>query len=209
VKTRIITLPFLGRIALVADRYGSAERFPGGVMFHSNLKLAHLRRGIAAFPPRLASISRGALAQYAETLLHEELPRLCAGTITAKGDTDLDALQTKVLAMRLPAGDSALRTNVLDRLTRIDDLRRARVSAAKPFIVWEVWLAVLFLSALTLASPAFFNTENMTLQISMTLMFATGLATLFFIAVRLDYVFCGSTAVSYETLSDVARSLAR
>ncbi len=44
-RSRIITLPLIGRIALVADPKGSAGFFPGGLAFHSNLKAQVIRDG--------------------------------------------------------------------------------------------------------------------------------------------------------------------
>lgn len=43
-KPRIITLPLVGRFAIVPDKYGAAEHYPGGLLFRSNLTLSHYRR---------------------------------------------------------------------------------------------------------------------------------------------------------------------
>lgn len=44
VKSRIITLPLIGRVGLVFDRLGSAEFFPGGLKFHTHLQADHFRK---------------------------------------------------------------------------------------------------------------------------------------------------------------------
>lgn len=43
VKSRIIRIPLIGRVALVFDKTGSAEWFPGGIRFHTHLQADHYR----------------------------------------------------------------------------------------------------------------------------------------------------------------------
>lgn len=42
-KSKIIKLPLLGRVALVYDKEGTADWFPGGIQFHTNLRADHYR----------------------------------------------------------------------------------------------------------------------------------------------------------------------
>jgi len=42
----IIKLPVIGRLALIYDKQGSANGFPGGIAFHSNLRAALIRDGV-------------------------------------------------------------------------------------------------------------------------------------------------------------------
>ena len=44
-KSTILKLPVLGRLALVYDKHGEATGFPGGLSFHSNLSLRVIRNG--------------------------------------------------------------------------------------------------------------------------------------------------------------------
>ena len=44
-KSMVVNLPLIGRFALVYDRGGESNRFPGGLLFHSNLKAVHIRGG--------------------------------------------------------------------------------------------------------------------------------------------------------------------
>lgn len=44
-KSFIVKLPVLGRLALVQDKGGEANGFPGGIGFHSNLKAMVVRNG--------------------------------------------------------------------------------------------------------------------------------------------------------------------
>lgn len=41
----IVKLPIVGRLALVRDKGGEANGFPGGLSFHSNVQIAHIRDG--------------------------------------------------------------------------------------------------------------------------------------------------------------------
>lgn len=41
----IVKLPLVGRLALVRDRDGEASGFPGGLSFHTNLAVRHIRDG--------------------------------------------------------------------------------------------------------------------------------------------------------------------
>lgn len=43
VKSRIIRVPLIGRVALVVDREGSADWFPGGLKFNTHLQADHFR----------------------------------------------------------------------------------------------------------------------------------------------------------------------
>ena|SRR2546428_3197547 len=43
--SRIIRVPFIGRMALVFDRQGSADGFPGGLAFRTHLGAEHFREG--------------------------------------------------------------------------------------------------------------------------------------------------------------------
>ena len=45
-KSLIVKLPLVGRIALVRDKEGEAGGFPGGLAFHSNLRATVLRGGV-------------------------------------------------------------------------------------------------------------------------------------------------------------------
>jgi len=42
-KSLIVKLPFIGRLALVGDKHGAAGHFPGGVSFRTNLRAKHMR----------------------------------------------------------------------------------------------------------------------------------------------------------------------
>ena len=44
-KSIILNLPLVGRVALVSDRHGAADGFPGGLSFHSNLSVKLIRNG--------------------------------------------------------------------------------------------------------------------------------------------------------------------
>jgi hypothetical protein len=45
IKSVILRLPLIGRVALVRDKEGSAEGFPGGLSFHSHLGAEVIRDG--------------------------------------------------------------------------------------------------------------------------------------------------------------------
>lgn len=44
-RNRIMNLPFFGRVAIVGDKQGSAEWYPGGIAFHSHLEAIHYHGG--------------------------------------------------------------------------------------------------------------------------------------------------------------------
>ena len=44
-KSLILKIPVLGRVALIRDKGGAAGGFPGGLDFHTNLKATHIRGG--------------------------------------------------------------------------------------------------------------------------------------------------------------------
>jgi hypothetical protein len=45
IKSTVLKLPLLGRVAVVLDKQGSAEGFPGGLKFHSHLAAEVIRNG--------------------------------------------------------------------------------------------------------------------------------------------------------------------
>lgn len=45
IQSIILKFPVIGRLAIVRDKYGSANGFPGGIAFHSNLRASHIRSG--------------------------------------------------------------------------------------------------------------------------------------------------------------------
>lgn len=45
IKSLIMQVPLLGRLAVVFDKQGSADRFPGGLSFHTHLMATHIRGG--------------------------------------------------------------------------------------------------------------------------------------------------------------------
>jgi len=169
--------------------------------------VSQLWEDAAGFSPSEAADFRGGLGQYVNAVAFTEWHSLCDGRGSARAATELADLDQRILAKKVPKNDNALRGIVLGRMGMLEHYRRARLTAAEPVLISEVWAALLFLSALVLISPFFFNTENARLQFSMTALFATAIGTIFFLAVRLDHVFCGSTGISPAALIDVAQHL--
>lgn len=44
-RSKIVNLPILGRLALVFDKNGTADHFPGGIAFHTDLSATVIRNG--------------------------------------------------------------------------------------------------------------------------------------------------------------------
>jgi len=169
--------------------------------------ISQLWEDASGFSSTEAADFRAGLQQYANAVAFTEWPGLCEGHGSARAATELADLDQRVFAKKVPTNDNALRGVVLGRMGQLEYARRARLTAAQPVFIAEVWMALLFISALVLISPFFFNTENARLQLIMTAFFATAIGTMFFLAVRLDHVFCGSTGVSPAALIDVAQHL--
>ncbi|MFN2527921.1 MAG: hypothetical protein ABR584_04295 [Candidatus Baltobacteraceae bacterium] len=169
--------------------------------------ISQLWEDASGFSTAEAEGFRGGLHRYANAVAFVEWPGLCEGQASARATTELADLEQRVFAKKIPTNDSALRGAVLGKMGQLEYARRGRLTAAQPVFISEVWMALLFLSALVLISPFFFNTENARLQSLMTAFFATAIGTIFFLAVRLDHVFCGSTGISPAALIDVAQHL--
>ncbi|MDP9017849.1 MAG: DUF4239 domain-containing protein [Candidatus Eremiobacteraeota bacterium] len=170
-------------------------------------QIAHLRQDMIGFPAPEAAKFTQALRRYVDAVVFDEWPALCNGKPGPRATDEFNVLQKDLIENSSLKMDATLRSDTLSRIGQLDELRRSRLTAASPVIIPEVWVVLLFVTGLLLVSPVFFNTEHRGLQIAMAAFFATALGAVFFIAARLDYVFCGSTSVSPDALMDVARTL--
>lgn len=171
-------------------------------------EMAHLGQDITGFPSADRSFYLASLHQYVHGVAYNEWDDLCMGRADPQTGREFDALQQSIIVKKVPQNDGALRSDVMSRLAKLDQLRRARLTAARPVIIGDVWLVLLVMSALILISPYFYKPGNEAFQALMAVLLATALGTVFFLAVRMDYVFCGSTAVSPAAITDVERELA-
>ena len=170
-------------------------------------EMAHLAQDITGFDAGDRAFSLAALGRYAHGVAFAEWDDLCAGHADVATGREFDALQQSMIVKKVPRNDSALRGDVMNRLARLDQLRRARLTAARPVIIGDVWLVLIVMSALILASPYFYNPGHLRFQVLMAVLLATALGTVFFLIVRMDDVFCGMTAISPSAIVDVAHEL--
>ena len=170
-------------------------------------EMAHLAQDITGFEVPDRAFYRRALGQYVNGVATAEWDDLCSGQGDVETGRRFDVLQQSLIVRKVPRNDSALRGDVMNRLAKLDQLRRARLTAARPVIVGDVWLVLLIMSALILASPYFYNPGHASFQVLMAVLLATALGTVFFLAIRMDDVFCGGTAVSPAAIVDVAHEL--
>jgi len=146
------------------------------------------------------------LRAYAHSVAYDEWPALCAQQPTLRGDAELADLESRLIVKKIPRNDSALRSAMMSRLARLDELRHNRQNAAMPVIIPEIWVTLLLISAVVLFGPVFFNIEHAVMQRANAILFATALGMVFFLAARLDYVFCG-TSVSPQAFVDVSHTI--
>ncbi len=170
-------------------------------------QIAHLRQDMMGLQAPTSRKYIGMLRAYVESVTSDEWQTLCKGEANARTTRALDTLQKGIVSNAALRTDPTIRTDALNRMNQLDELRRSRLTAALPTIIPEVWMVLLFITGLLLLSPMFFNTEHRGLQRIVAIFFAMSLGSVFFIAVRLDYVFCGSTSVSAATLVDVGKTL--
>lgn len=171
-------------------------------------EMAHLSQDITGFASADRKFYLTALRDYVKGVAFAEWDDLCAGRADPQVARQFDALQQSLIVKKVPQNDGPLRADVMSRLSRLDQLRRARLTAAKPVIIGDVWVVLIIMSALILVSPYFYNPGNNAFQLLMAVLLATALGTIFFLAVRMDDVFCGATAISPAAIVDVARELA-
>lgn len=172
-------------------------------------EMAHLGQDISGFASADRTFYLKALRSYVSGVAFLEWDDLCAGRGDPQVDGQFDALQKSLIVKKVPQNDGPLRADVLSRVAKLDQLRRSRLTAARPVIIGDVWIVLIIMSALILISPYFYNPANSAFQVLMAVLLATALGTVFFLAVRMDDVFCGATAVSPGAIVDVARELAR
>lgn len=170
-------------------------------------EMAHLAQDITGFAAADRAFYLRSLGQYVNGVAFAEWDDLCLGHADETTAREFDALQQSLIVRKVPKNDAALRGDVMNRLAKLDQLRRARLTAARPVILGDVWLVLLLMSALILASPYFYNPGHGSFQVLMAVLLATALGTVFFLAVRMDDVFCGVTAVSPSAIVDVAHEL--
>lgn len=171
-------------------------------------EMAHLGQDMLGFPPPDRKYYLAALRQYVHSVVYVEWNKLCASGGDAATDRQFNNLQQSIIVRKIPQNDGALRGDVMNRLAKLDQLRRMRLTSAGPIIINDVWVVLLLMSALILISPYFYNPGSLRLQLMMAVLLASALGTIFFLAVRLDYTLCGSTAVSPAAIIDVDNELA-
>jgi hypothetical protein len=171
-------------------------------------EMAHLGQDITGFASADRKFYLTALRNYVSGVAFSEWDDLCAGRADPQVERQFEALQQSMIVKKVPQNDGPLRADVLGRLAKLDQLRRARLTSARPVIIGDVWIVLVVMSALILISPYFYKPAHGAFALLMAVLLATALGTVFFLAVRMDDVFCGATAVSPGAIVDVARELA-
>lgn len=170
-------------------------------------QVARLQQDLSGLPAQASSKYLAHLKTYVNALTSDEWKTLCDGRLSAQATRAFNGLQKEIVSDRQLKSDSAIRSDALGRMNQLDELRRSRLAAAGPTIIPEVWVVLVFITGLLLLSPTFFNTEHRRLQRVVAIFFAMSLGAVFFVAVRLDHVFCGSTSVSPTALVNVGKTL--
>lgn len=99
-KNKILNLPLLGRAAVVLDRNGEAEGYPGGLGFHTNVSARVMRDGK---PVEAKKVWDGATFAYNFLHRHDDptLIDLGSGLVTNVGAT---ALANEAVTLASPSG---------------------------------------------------------------------------------------------------------
>lgn len=100
VKSKILNLPLIGRLAVVSDRNGEANGFPGGLSFHTNVSAQVIRNGK---PIEAKKVWDGANFVYNWLHRHDDptLINLGSGLVTNIGAT---ALANEAITLASPSG---------------------------------------------------------------------------------------------------------
>jgi hypothetical protein len=118
-------------------------------------------------------------------------PLLCGG---ANAGLQAGKLLTQIERVGLPVQKSA-RVDMDRDLSTLEDLRARRLHATVSGVPDELWLGLVVLSAILIVMTSFIHPERADMHLALAGFVALSIALLLWVAVSLDFPFCGGTTV--------------
>lgn len=131
------------------------------------------------------------------TATMSEWPTLCGGGDFSASTRAFESLMHEAKAQRSEYDDDLFR-----QMTSLASARAQRLRASSTAVPIELWVALIALSLAMFAILAFVFLDHPHYHAALTVVFATSIGILFWVASLLDFPFCGGTAVSMQPLLD-------
>ncbi len=122
----------------------------------------------AGFPDAERSSLRADLAAYVRAVVEVEWPARALGRPVEGGMADLAKINSTAFTLNPQSGtDSAVRTVLLQSVTRLSDERQNRLLASESSIPGVVWVVTVLGGALTVAFSSFLGAPSLRLHLAM------------------------------------------
>lgn len=139
------------------------------------------------------------LRNYVKDML-AEWPKLCDGDLDPALDASLASLQ-RVAKAKSPVYDD----DIFRQLGVLEDSRNRRWQRSASAVPDELWIGLIVLSLAVLCVLAAAVPERIETHLFLTIVIATALGTLFWVATVLEYPFCGRTSIQPDEILSILR----
>lgn len=131
-----------------------------------------------------------------------EWPALCEGGSFDNGTRALEVLMHQAVARNATFNDDLYR-----QLSSIETMRFQRVRSARSGIPRELWVGVVAMAVAMFAILSLMLLEHRGYHATLMAIYATVVGMLFWVAILLDFPFCGATAITPQPFIDALNLL--
>ena len=163
--------------------------------------IIRLSTGLPAPLPRQV---REAAIHYAQVVSDDEWKAMRRDEASHQAQAAMDKLWQIILAVEVStARESALYTEMLDRLTELSNWRRERLHASHESIHTVLWALLWAGGLVTIVFTYFFGVKSIRSQVLMTAALTGEIAFILFLIAMLDHPFRGDVTVGPEALLEI------
>ena len=193
-------------LSLVAVGAWTNFQAANDVVDRESAALEVLQRKAALYPEPTRSRLDGLVRAYAAAVAEREWPEQRLGREPVAGVAPLQTLRVALSAHEPRAlQEQLMHAETLRELTRLSELRRDRVHAARTALPGLVWLVVLGGGLLALGGSTFFvHMDDARLHRVLAALMAAFVGLVVFVTAALDHPFQGSVSPSEESFRAVA-----
>lgn len=183
-------------VLVVWERYENAEL----IATREANALIDVYRLAPALPNATATIRRDANA-YAREVVKVEWPAMSRGAMDDGTSRALDQLWRDCLRVKPRDNrESAVFSQILDRLTEVGDNRRLRLLSSRTGVPSPIWLTLIVGGIATILFTFYFGLERFSAQAGMTAILALLISLVLFLISALNYPFTGDLKVQPEAM---------
>lgn len=171
-------------------------------------QLVDLLRLSPAFPPETRAAIRHGLRQYTNSVVGREWPAMRDGRESPEVEREIEGLW-KIYLDPGPgvSRESAVLLESLDRMGRLADARRARLSKSASRIPAALWMLLLGGGSIMILFTYFFGIRNVRAQMLMTAALASQIAFILFLIAAIDRPYDGVMRIDTKPFRRVVERL--